>query len=506
MNFSTAQKQGEHQCGDVGQLSPCTIVIFGGSGDLTARKLIPSLYRMYRHGFLPSPVTIIGCARTTFSRAGYIDYLRPSCCEGKEYREELWQEFSSFIHYVPLQYDDVDSYHQLAEVIAELDAQRVTGGNILFDLAVPPSLYGPIATALGTSGLAQPTTDSSWVRLVVEKPFGRDLASALELEETLHRYFTEEQIFRIDHYLAKETVQNLLSFRFANQIFEPIWNRSHIDWVGIISSETLGVEGRAGYYDRSGVLRDMFQNHMMQLLSLIAMEPPTRFQADEISDEKVKVFRSIPPFASEPEDIILGQYQEGELDGEQRLGYRQEDGVDPQSRTATFALLKLGIDNWRWKGVPFYLISGKRMKRKETRIVIQFKEAPHSMFRHVLDEHVTGNRLVLSIYPEESIELYFQVKKPGPRICLDSMAMDFSYEDHGERISLDAYEKVLLDCILGDHMLFWRHDGVARTWALMTPILEDCEGDHCKIQALHPYAAGSWGPEVAREIVERIVK
>ncbi len=484
-------------------LPPCIIVIFGASGDLAARKLIPSLFRMYVNKSLPKQVAIVGCARTSFSRDQFINHLRPGCCSAQE-QTTYWQDFSKLIHYQQIQYDDLDSFTTLAAFLADLDQARNTGSNLLFDLAVPPQLYPQIAEQLGKSGLAKQS--NGWARIVVEKPFGRNLQTALELDQILHRYFKEEQIFRIDHYLAKETVQNILMFRFANHIFEPIWNRSYIDWVGIISAEKLGVENRAGYYDQSGVIRDMFQNHMMQLLALVAMEPPSHFEAGPIRDEKVKVFRSIRPFSGDDADIILGQYQQGVIDNKDVPGYLDEPGVAEKSRTPTFAQLRFFIDNWRWQGVPFHLISGKRMQDKVTRIVVQFKEVPHSLFRDLLGEEVRGNRLVLSVYPDESIHLTFKTKNPGAKICLRSMSLDFHYQDHYHGPSLDAYEKVLLDCILGDHMLFWRQDGVEQTWSLLTPILEDCEGEHCRIQGLHPYPAGSWGPETGEEIIREILR
>jgi glucose-6-phosphate 1-dehydrogenase len=487
------------------QMSPCTIVIFGASGDLTARKLIPALFRMYRKGFLPELVTIIGCARTQFDDVEFRSHLQGAVFGSDEGSEE-WQEFSAKLYYQRIDYGELESYGALEKRIYSLDRECETDGNILFDLAVPPSLYGVIAQMLGRVGLATPDNDGGWVRMVVEKPFGRDFDSALKLEEILHQHFKEEQIFRIDHYLAKETVQNILSFRFANQIFEPLWNRNHVAWVGIISAENLGVEARAGYYDTSGVLRDMFQNHMMQLLSLIAMEPPSRFHADSIRDEKIKIFNSILPFSGNDEDIILGQYSAGLVDGKTLEGYLEEEGVAHGSRTPTFAMLKLDIDNWRWQGVPFYLVSGKRMRRKETRLVIQFKEAPLSMFKGVAGEHASDNRLVLSIFPEESIQLSIQAKIPGSRLCLRTGNLDFSYTDDNADSNLDAYEKVILDCILGDHMLFWRKDGIAAAWKLLTPILEDCEGEDCRYQRLHSYTAGSWGPAAANKIVEEIIR
>jgi glucose-6-phosphate 1-dehydrogenase len=322
----------------------------------------------------------------------------------------------------------------------------------------------------------------------------------MELDRTLHRSFGERQIFRIDHYLAKETVQNVLTLRFANAIFEPLWNRNFVDHVGILAAENLGVEHRAGYYDRSGVLRDMFQNHLMQLLALIAMEPPSRFESDRVQDEKAKVFRSLKPLpaAGVHENLILGQYGPGIVEGGQALGYREEPGVRPDSVTPTFAVLRLFLDNWRWRGVPFYLASGKRLAQKVTEITVQFKEVPHSMFQSVLGERIIANRLILGIYPDEGIRLTFQTKNPGAQMCLRSVLMDFKYYHDYRGLVLDAYDKALVDCIQGDHMLFWRRDAVELCWAFLTPILEECEACGPTVPLIHPYEAGTWGPEAAR--------
>ncbi|MEE4240979.1 MAG: glucose-6-phosphate dehydrogenase [Desulfopila sp.] len=494
----------ETHCNKPVKTDPCIIVIFGASGDLTARKLMPSLFMMFRKGYLPEKVVVLGCARTFYSDEDFRREMSRKCCQDETRKE--WCSFAAILHYQQVVYDEKGSYDDLHKRIAELREKFDIGGNILFDLAVPPLLYEEIGRMLGQAGLALPVNEHSWVRLVVEKPFGRDLGSAIRLEENLHEFFAEEQLYRIDHYLAKETVQNILSFRFANQIFEPIWNRNHIDWIGIISSETLGVEKRAGYYDSSGVLRDMFQNHMMQLFSLIAMEPPGTFTAEAIHDEKVKIFSSVLPFSGDNEDIVLGQYGSGWSEESEVVSYREEDRVAADSRTPTFAFLKLDIDNWRWQGVPFYLVSGKRLKEKCTRLVVRFKEAPLSMFKGQVGDHISGNRLVLSIYPEESITLSIQAKVPGPRLCLRTGDMHFCYSSGGDENVLDAYEKVLLDCLMGDRMLFWRQDGILATWKLLTPILEDCEGERCRIQQLHSYAAGSWGPDRVLPIIAEIVK
>jgi len=477
---------------------PCLIVIFGGSGDLTRRKLIPALHSLYLQGGLPERFAILGCARTAMNDEGFRQLLidqgsgdRPS---------DQWTGFASRLHYLSLSYDD-NGFATLADALDKLDDTYDLAGNILFDLAVPPSLYPVIGELLGKSGLAG--EEKGWRRIVVEKPFGHDLASAQDLNRILHRWFREEQIFRIDHYLAKETVQNLLIFRFANAIFEPVWNRRYIAQVGIVATETLGVEKRAGYYDRSGVLRDMFQNHLMQLLVLTGMEPPYRLIPDAVQDEKVKVIRSLRPFTCEHgSSIILGQYGPGRSQGEPVPGYRQEKGVHPDSRTPTFGLMRLFVDNWRWQDVPFFLISGKRLQHKRTRIVIQFKEVPHHLFRDLAASPVLGNRLVIEAFPEESIRLTFQTKNPGPRLCLRPMTMEFTYREHFRAAPLDAYARVLLDCMLGDHMLFWRQDGIEAAWSFLTPILRECEPGSRSCPPLYPYPSGSWGPDIISETVQ----
>ncbi len=490
------------------QLIPCSIVIFGASGDLTARKLIPALFTLFINNALPSPVNIIGCARTELDNQGFRNKLEQFLSQETDVDMSRWPEFSAHIYYQQVQYDSLASYEQLSTVITELDSNNNTLNNRIFYLAVPPPLYPVIGSFLGEVGLSlEKSENKGWARIVVEKPFGQDLQSAIELDKTLHRGFQEHQIFRIDHYLAKETVQNVLMLRFANTIFEPLWNRGFIDYVGIVTAEKLGVEHRAGYYEQAGVLRDMFQNHMMQLLALTAMEPPSHFEAARVRDEKVKVFRSLKPFDLETiaDNLILGQYTEGIMDGKKVAGYNQEPGVAPDSMTPTFAMLRVFVDNWRWRDVPFYLVSGKRMARKETKVVVQFKKVPHSMFRNVLDENILANRLILGIYPDEEIKLTFQTKSPGGRDCLRPVTMDFKYYEGYEGTSLEAYQKVLLDCILGDQMLFWRQDGVELSWSYLTPILNKCETCLDRPHTLYPYAPGTLGPKEAEQWLQLIM-
>jgi len=482
---------------------PCTLVILGASGDLTARKVIPALFNLHRNGGLPRPCRVVGCARTQLNDETFRDRMKEALAASGGWDEGKWDDFSGQLHYRTLDYENLSDFRELSEYLETLDKAHGTGGNRIFYFAVPPNLYPSIATMLGRAGLAAGSREGKgWSRIVVEKPFGRDLESAMELDRTLHEYFSEHQIFRIDHYLAKETVQNILMFRFANAIFEPIWNRRYVDHVSITAAETLGVEHRAGYYDQAGILRDMFQNHMMQLLALTAMEPPSHFDADCVLDEKSKVYRSLRPFpvGNLKEFLVLGQYGAGSIGGERVPAYRDEPGVDVRSLTPTFAMMKVYLDNWRWQGVPFHMTSGKRLAAKVTQISIQFKGVPHSLFRQVLGEDIASNRLILGVYPEEKITLTFQTKNPGAKVCLRSVTMDFHYHQNYSGPMLDAYEKVLLDVMLGDHMLFWREDGVELCWSFLTPIIEQCETCEERADLLLPYDAGTWGPRAAQDL------
>ncbi len=484
-------------------IPPCVIVVFGASGDLAMRKLFPALFHLFIAGHLPAEFALIGTSRTDFSSSGFRDRVGQALPAGSGVEHKMRDAFLRRITYQPLLYDQDQDYRRLAGHIQEIGERLGTSGNNLFYLAVPPQLYPVITEQLGASGLSkEQTKDHGWSRIVLEKPFGHDLASAVALNRVLHHHFEEHQVFRIDHYLAKETVQNVLMLRFANTIFEPVWNRNFIEYVSITAAETLGVEKRAGYYEQAGVLRDMFQNHMMQLLSLVAMDPPARFEDEPVRDEKTKVFRSLRPFELQGEfrDLVLGQYAPGTIQGEPVLGYRNEENVALDSLTPTFALLRAYIDNWRWQGVPFYLSSGKRLARKLTRIVIQFKVVPHAMFRHILGQAIPANRLVLGIHPDEGASLSFQAKQPGMHSVLRNVHMRFDYHQEGKAAIRDAYEKVLLDCLLGDQMLFWRQDAVKRCWAYLTPILELCETCGDRQRHLHFYPAGSWGPEQAGQI------
>ena len=491
------------KCISVEHSDPCTIVIVGATGDLTARKLVPALFNLYLNDGLPDSFCIVGCGRTKLNDQQFRGKMEEALMAKGPVDDSKWQAFSDVLYYRAIDYQEPDSFINLARFLKKLDQKHHTQGNKIFYLALPPTLYKPVAQMLGQAGLSEERENNNgWLRLVIEKPFGRDLKTAVDLNQMIQRYFKEHQMFRIDHYLAKETVQNVLMFRFANAIFEPIWNRRYIDHVNILASETLGVEHRSGYYEQAGVIRDMFQNHMMQLLALTAMEAPSQFETGRVRDEKVKVFRSLRPFPVKKlaDYILLGQYDQGNINGKPVPGYREEPGINPDSLTPTFAKMKVFIDNWRWQGVPFFLTSGKRLPKKTTEITIQFKEIPHSMFRQTLGERVDANQLTLGIYPDEKVTLTFQTKNPGARVCLRSVTMDFSYDQNYTGPILDAYEKVLIDCMLGDQMLFWRQDGLEHCWSFLTPIINECETCSDISKLLHFYESGSWGPRAISRI------
>jgi glucose-6-phosphate 1-dehydrogenase len=480
---------------------PFGLVVFGASGDLAKRKIIPAVYRLYRDGLLPESLFVLGAARTRLSDQEFREQMEGSIREGfgEEFDEPSWEKFSAKLHYETVDYTDVASYQELASKLTPLGERHGTEGNVILYLAVPPKVYETIIGNLGTSGLSR--EGSGYTHVVIEKPFGRDLESARKLNAVLGRSFAERQIYRMDHYLAKETVQNILMFRFANFIFEPLWNRNHIDHVQITVSETLGVEHRAGYYERAGVLRDMFQNHIFQLLALTAMEPPSVFEADRVRDEKGKVFRSLRPFSLDTleDEIVLGQYGEGSMGGKPAPAYRDEEGIASSSVTPTYAAMKLFVDDWRWKGVPFYLRSGKRLSNRKAEISVHFKRVPHLMFADYMEEEIEPNTLVLRIQPDEGINLVFQTKMPGSKVCMNPVMMDFAYE---KVLALEAYERVLLDCMSGDQMLFVRQDGVELTWSFISPALEKLEAEAQK-QKFPNYAAGSHGPVDADRLLER---
>jgi glucose-6-phosphate 1-dehydrogenase len=510
-------------CGVEIPQDPSLIVIFGATGDLTSRKLIPALFSLYRRGYLPSHFGITGCGRTPMTDVSFRAMMRDAAVQPddsviqpddsaiKSARGDSlatqWDVFEKMLFYHHVDYSDHETYESLALRLSEIDKELKTEGNKIFYVALPPFLYPAVARGLGKSGLSTPIpgevrgveSKCPWARFVVEKPFGSDLETAIELDEEIHKHFKESEIFRIDHYLAKETVQNILVLRFANEIFGHLWNRQYIDKVVITAAESLGVGHRAGYYEESGVLRDMFQNHMMQLLALTAMEAPVSFNEKHVRDEKAKVFHSLRPFdpAKIDELLKLGQYGAGTVNGEKVKAYREEDGVDSHSCTPTYGRMTVFVDNWRWHGVPFHLCSGKRLSSKKTEVVIHFKSVPMTMFRSTEEGFIPPNKLILGIYPDQKVSLAFQTKTPGSKVCMRPAKMSFNYDEGFGAPSLGAYETVFLECLIGDQLLFWRQDGVEACWKFMTPILG--RADTCNINgdSLSFYASGSDGPVFA---------
>lgn len=482
--------------------NPCGFIIFGASGDLTKRKIIPSLYRLQKNRLLPERFFILGTSRTEMGTDQFRERMFSALKEAfpRDFDEPSWAEFAPLLHYAPIHYGLPESYQKsLQQKLSQLEENYQTGRNQIFYLALPPSLYEPVILNLGRINRSQKAEGHT--HLVIEKPFGRDLESARRLNQVLKNGFQESQIFRIDHYLALETVQNMLMFRFANSIFEPLWNRRYIDHIQITVTETLGIEQRAGYYEEAGVLRDMFQNHIFQLLALTAMEPPVAFGVEPIRDEKVKVFRSIRAFPLNELNsyVAIGQYGKGEIDQKPVPGYREEAGVSGTSVTPTYAAMRVMIDNWRWNGVPFYLRSGKRLSKRKTEISIHFKPVPHLMFSNTLNEPIEPNTLVLRVHPDEGMSLILQTKNPGSEVCLHPISMDFSYQ---KDVLMNAYEWVLLNCMSDDQLLFVREDGVEQTWALLTPVIETLESA-TPIEKFPNYAAGSSGPVEAAWLIER---
>ncbi len=490
-------------CGWEQTPEPCTVIIFGASGDLTFRKLIPALYNLFSNDKISEKCCILGAGRTEMSDDSFREKMKTGVTKAG-FDLQRWGEFGRNLYYQQITYDAPASYKSISSRLHDMEGKHQTGGNRIFSLALPPNLYATVAGALGEAGLAKEGRGmKSWTRLIVEKPFGYDLDSARRLDMAISKSFKEHQVFRIDHYMTKETVQNILIFRFANAIFEPLWNRNYIDYVRINASETLGVEGRSQYYEKSGVLRDMFQNHMMELLALVAAEPPSMFSADRVRDKKAELFRSLRPFDLKTVDdhLVLGQYEAGQFGGKPAPGYREEPGVDPASLTPTYALMKIFVDNWRWQGVPFYITSGKRLKRKVTRIDIQFKSVPHSMFRQVLGQTINANRLVMGIYPHETIFLNFQAMRPSTRFCLRTAGLHFSFYKGEKGTKLNAYEKALAETMAGDQTLFWCQDGLELCWGFFDPVLVCSESSKDCSLALHPYPAGSQGPQKALDML-----
>src|SRR3989440_1792430 len=480
---------------------PAVMVIFGASGDLTARKLMPALYNLTLNRYLPSGFTVVGVANTPWSDQEFRNHMAEAVRKNSRSQpvdHSVWQTFAEGLSYVPMAFDDNSGYQRLATMLDRIDADRGTGGNRVFYCATLPQFFPVIVERLGGSGIAH--AGGGWKRVVVEKPFGHDLKSAQELNRSIHAVFTESQIYRIDHYLGKETVQNVLVFRFANGIFEPIWNRRYVDHIQITVAEDIGIERRGKYYESSGALRDIFQNHLLQLLSIAAMEPPPNFDADTVRDEKVKVLKSIHPVDVD-NDVVRGQYGPGWVGGQQVPGYRQEQNVSPSSMTETYVAVRLKIDNWRWADTPFYLRTGKRLPSRASEIAIQFKSAPHQPFAKTAIQGMTPNVLVMRIQPHEGASLKIAAKIPGPVMRLRTVNMDFFYGSSFLVESPDAYERLVLDCMLGDPTLFAREDEVERAWSL-TDELE--RGWAAQPPPDFPnYAAGTWGPVAADGLMER---
>ena len=478
-------------CEDV-SAPPCALVVFGASGDLTRRKLLVSLFEVFKRGLLNERFYLLGISRKKLTDEQFRQMAQQAIQEDLgDANAKAAAPFVKKLYYLNGDYSDASFYDNIRSKLAELDKEHKVDGAVIFYLAVPPFLYGTIVERLCSAGLSSRNEpDSKRFRLVVEKPFGFSLQSAVELNNKIRGCFDESQIYRIDHYLGKETVQNILIFRFANTIFEPVWSRNYIDSVQITIAETVGVEHRASYYDKAGALRDIFQNHMLQMLALVAMEPPTSFEADHVRDEKVKLLRSIRPFNMNELDnfIVRGQYGPGSINGQKVVGYREEPGVNPESRTETFVAAKVFIDNWRWKDVPFYLRTGKRLAGKNTEIAITFKQVPHSMFISAGLADMPSNVLALQLQPQEGISLGFQAKQPGSKICIGTLDMSFSYQGVFGVSLPEAYQRLLLDCMVGDQTLFTRQDGVEVAWRLLTPVLEAWQNDDA---APYEYPAGS---------------
>jgi glucose-6-phosphate 1-dehydrogenase len=485
---------------------PFALVIFGATGDLTARKLLPALSDLAALGRLPENYYIVGVGRREWSEDHFRQQMRAAVNgHGRLPRDgKDWESFARRLHYSRLNTSQPPDYQGLRQRLQALDREHGTAGNYVFYLSVPPDLYPKIVQHLGGAGLATPDrTNRAWRRVVIEKPFGHDAASARKLNTCVQEVFQEEQVYRIDHYLGKETVQNLMVFRFANGIFEPLWNRNFIDHVQITVAETLGVEHRAGFYETAGAVRDMIQNHLLQLLCLTAMEPPASFEAAPVQGEKVKVVQAIRPLNAQPleEVAVRGQYGPGRLNGEEAVGYRQEPNVHPHSNTETFAALKLELDNWRWAGVPFYLRTGKRLPQKNSQISVQFRDAPLHLFACTPMGPCEPNLLALRLQPDEGIGLRFIAKEPGLQVVGRSVQMDFSYHGSFESDSPSAYETLLLDCLEGDRMLFARGDWVEAAWGLLDPLLKAWAETPPK--DFPNYAAGTWGPAEAQAAIQR---
>jgi glucose-6-phosphate 1-dehydrogenase len=481
------------------------LVVFGASGDLTSRKLMPAVERLALRRLLPNGFSVVGVARTELDDDQFRELMRHTVEEGGGGGEEakhVWEAFAGGFRYVAGDYTQPETFEQLKQVLEELDRERGTGGNRLYYLATPPNTFPMIVSALGEAGLNKPDREGAFVRIVIEKPYGHDAPSASDLDAVVHSVFSESQVYRIDHYLGKETVQNVLALRFANAIFEPVWNRRYVDHVQITVSESLGVGHRGSFYEAAGALRDIVQNHVMQVLSLTLMEPPATFDPNSIRDEKVKALRAVDVYTPEEvrTEVVRGQYQRGWVEGDEVPGYRDEDGVHPHSLRETYVAMALRVDNWRWAGVPFYVRTGKRLPKRVTEVAMEFKSVPHLPFAAAQAEGLDPDALVVRIQPDEGVTLRFGAKVPGQAFRVRSVSMDFFYGAAFLEETPEAYERLLLDALVGDPTLFIRSDEVEQAWRICDPILRGWdEGDI----PLARYEAGTWGPSEADALLER---
>jgi glucose-6-phosphate 1-dehydrogenase len=481
----------------------CAIVIFGANGDLTKRLIVPALYNLARTGLLPERLALIGVDHNDKSseqwQAALHDFLAQSLAKsGEQIDDRLWKPIAASMIFLKGDFEKYETYKQLGDLLAETDKKNDLGGNVLFYMAVADRFFATIAAKLGEAGLVE-QKEGRFRRLIVEKPFGHDLASARALNACLLKYLKEEQIYRIDHFLGKETVQNIMALRFANGLFEPIWNRDRIDHIQITVAESLGIEGRGNFYDKTGALRDMVPNHLFQLVAMTAMEPPVSFDAEDIRAKKAEIFKAVHPLTMG--DVVRGQYDAGVVAGQQVAAYRKEDNVAPDSNVETFVAMRLLIDNWRWAGVPFYLRTGKRLAARSTEIAIRFKRAPYALFRETPVEELDADWLILRVQPDESIRLRFNAKRPGPAMALESVAMEFKYKDWFQQAPAVGYETLIYDCLIGDATLFQRADQVEAAWGVVEPVLQGWA--NTAPRHFPNYNAGSEGPSAANDLLAR---
>jgi glucose-6-phosphate 1-dehydrogenase len=474
---------------------PCVFVIFGASGDLTQRKLLPALYSLAYRRLLPEKFAVVGAARTEESDDAFRARMEEAVKDHARdpFQQDVWEKLADGMHYIATDFGDEAFEQRLRKRITQLDEERGTAGNRIYYFAVPPNAIATLVSEVG-----ERRSTEGWVRLVIEKPFGHDLDSARALTKQLQEHFVEEEIFRIDHYLGKETVQNMLALRFSNGIFEPIWNRQFIDHVQITVAETIGIENRASFYEQAGAIRDIFQNHLLQLLALTAMEPPIDFTSEQVRNEKVKVLRAL--HTPGPKSVVRGQYGRGYVEGEEVPGYREEEGVASDSLTETYVAAKLYVDNWRWADTPFYVRMGKRLARRETTVAIQFKSAPHPPFEDSATEGLRPNVLVVHVQPDEGVSLAIGAKVPGAGMTIRNVHMDFLYGGAFRTSLPEAYERLILDAMLGDQTLFTRTDEVEEQWSLVDAIVAAWRRDR---PAFPNYAAGTWGPASADDLIQR---